>query len=594
MISPMNFNTFDDIVHNKLFAIPDYQRDYAWKKSSVETLLDDIVVLADRNGEDGDSVHFVGSIVTVDFDEDVSGATKHIFESKSIKNMDKVNVIDGQQRLTTLSLLLMVIRDVAKERSYTIEQDFSELIDTRKKDAGGNFIPVLNHAKENTALAYRSYLYGGQHIFDKRKIGAKNIVATYEICLERVRRECDKARNSEMYLNVLRDQIVYQLNFVLIHCTGISNAFQIFESLNSTGLPLTPAELMKSLVMSKYTSPDVGLSKWDEIVNLTSEDDIVAFLAQYLFCLKKHRVQKSEIYPSYKEMLKASGSVTLLLESLKAYAAVYHELRSPSATLKCSGILLDFKDLSQEQAYVPLMAAGCRFGVESKDFEKVANAILIFCVRHNVCSLSTNKLDAIFSEALKLIDKDDSTAADIEEFFKKHRPDDEAFKTAFESLTFDYSAKPQRVARTYLRRIEEKQRGSNQPLKISRGDLSAEHIIPKSADLDTLRGWLGDKIDEKDFDFDIDTFTENTVKSIGNLVLLFKPENSSAGNNSYADKVEVYNKELIDKEGNKRGVPRETFKLIDQLLSDYPDKFDDICVAKRAKQLAELACLAWA
>ena len=73
-----------------------------------------------------------------------------------------------------------------------------------------------------------------------------------------------------MYLNVLRDQIVYQLNFVLIHCTGISNAFQIFESLNSTGLPLTPAELMKSLVMSKYTSPDVGLSKWDEIVNLTS------------------------------------------------------------------------------------------------------------------------------------------------------------------------------------------------------------------------------------------------------------------------------------------------------------------------------------
>ena len=128
-------------------------------------------------------------------------------------------------------------------------------------------------------------------------------------------------------------------------------------------------------------------------------------------------------------------------------------------------------------------------------------------MRHNVCSLSTNKLDAIFSEALKLIDKDDSTAADIEEFFKKHRPDDEAFKTAFESLTFDYSAKPQRVARTYLRRIEEKQRGSNQPLKISRGDLSAEHIIPKSADLDTLRGWLGDKIDEKDFDFDIDTFT---------------------------------------------------------------------------------------
>lgn len=593
MISPMNFNTFDDIVHNKLFAIPDYQRDYAWKKSSVETLLDDIIALADRNGEEGRSVHFVGSIVTVDFDEDVSGATKHIFTSKSIKNMDKVNVIDGQQRLTTLSILLMTIRDVAKERDYTIDQDFSELIDTRKKDAEGNYIPVLNHAKKNTALAYRSFLYGEQHKFDKRKLGAKNMVTTYAICLERVKKECDKASNPEMYINVLRDQVVYQLNFVLIHCAGISNAFQIFESLNSTGLPLTPAELMKSLVMSKYTSPDVGLSKWDEIVNLTSEDDIVAFLAQYLFCFNKHRIQKSEIYPSYKEMLK-TRSVTDLLDSLKEYATVYHELRSPSATLKCSDILLDFKDLSQEQAYVPLMAAGCRFGVSSKDFEKVANAILVFCVRHNVCSLSTNKLDTIFSEALKLIDKDDSTAADIEKFFKKYRPDDESFKTAFEGLTFDYSAKPQRVARTYLRRIEEKQHGSNQPLKISREDLSAEHIIPKSVDLNTLRGWLGDKIDEKDYDFDIDTFTENTVKSVGNLVLLFKPENSSAGNNSYADKFEVYNKELIDKEGNKRGVPRETFKLIDQLLIDYPDKFDDICVANRAKQLAKLACSAWA
>ena len=80
---------------------------------------------------------------------------------------------------------------------------------------------------------------------------------------------------------------------------------------------------------------------------------------------------------------------------------------------------------------------------------------------------------------------------------------------------------------------------------------------------------------------------------IGNLALLYQPENSHAGNEAYSDKVKVYNQPMKDKGGVPRGVPSKTFRLIEDLIKRYPKEFDEESVKERSKELAKIAVKAW-
>ena len=85
----INFDCLDDITHSTLFAIPDYQRDYSWGTAEVETLLEDIRELLNRNGINGTQKHFCGSIVVIKFDPTVSKNTQGAFQTLKLKNFEK-------------------------------------------------------------------------------------------------------------------------------------------------------------------------------------------------------------------------------------------------------------------------------------------------------------------------------------------------------------------------------------------------------------------------------------------------------------------------------------------------------------------------
>lgn len=80
---------------------------------------------------------------------------------------------------------------------------------------------------------------------------------------------------------------------------------------------------------------------------------------------------------------------------------------------------------------------------------------------------------------------------------------------------------------------------------------------------------------------------------IGNLALLYTPENSSASNKDYLAKRKCYSQAVVDKDGNNRGIPAEVFTLIRELLEDYVDEFTDDSVSDRSKKLAAKAVQAW-
>lgn len=297
-----------------------------------------------------------------------------------------------------------------------------------------------------------------------------------------------------------------------------------------------------------------------------------------------------------KQQVKEDGPQTVMNDFLK-YGEIYAELKRPSASNQSADILNDLDLLGQEQAFVPLLAAGARFGVRTSDFNTIADALLVFIVRHQVCGQSSNKLDKVFSNACEFIKDESKSAEEVSRFFKKNQQKNEDFESYFANLRFEHGCKDQRKARVYLKRIEQKEWGSDQPFSLEDSKLTIEHIMPKQPDRKELVGWIGEsRADEiiQGGQAEIDKFTNDCVKSVGNLALLYAPENASAGNACYAEKLKVYGSPLIDGSGEERGVPKEVFKLIGELVLDYPESFDEGCVIKRAKTLAGKAVLAWA
>lgn len=587
----IEFQNLDDILHNIVLSIPDYQRNYSWTNSEVSTLLEDIKGLYLHNGADGTLDHFCGAIVLVPFDKEVSRNTRDILERKTLRNYNKVSVIDGQQRLSTLSLLLMSIKNYAKDNSLDA-REVDSLILTTRRDEHGECIPIINFSGIEAQDCYRSILSGA---VPKAKANSavcvKRIIDAYNLCHAEVRSLVENAVNPQEAVDCLLEQIQYHLTFVGIFNKDVLDAYQVFESLNSTGLSLTPAEQLKNLLLMKSDKKDRTLSLWEELVETVGEKDLVDFLVQFLFAEEQQRISKEKVYPTFKKMLKAS-SASEVLKKLTDSSLLYRELRRPSAHIPAANTLLDFADFGVKQPYAPMLAAARRFDIETDDFRKIADSILVFTVRHIVCGQSPNRLDPVFGDACRIVVDESKTAEDVVAFFKTHRIDDGLFEEHFAGLKFEHTAKPQRQAKALLRRIEERSHGRDRPLNISRNNLTVEHIIPKQPTMDDISSWLGPEV-VNDPQFSLENFIDQNVKSVGNLALLFGKENTSASNNTYSKKLQTYTTEMKTGEGQGRGVPAEYFVLIQELVENYPTVFDSDSIQERAKDLAVKAVTAW-
>lgn len=592
-MSALEFESFDAVMHNKIVAVPDYQRDYSWSKAELTTLWDDIEALWDRSPFEANASHFIGSIVLIPFDKDLSSCAAALSAEKKLGGFKKYNIIDGQQRISTISILLVSVRDYAASNGIELNEDVNSLLDTKKPDSEGNPIPVLHFSQENTQRCYNSILYGIDAEYDGRKRGARRILAAKRFFDEMIAGLFDGCEDVQDRLNRYVDDILYSLELVEIDCNEDSDAFQIFESLNATGVPLTPAEQVKNLVLMRSGTRDVSLSRWEKIVEDAGEDDFVEFLAQYLFCKKNRRISRKDIYAEFKDEIKEKG-VSDVLDDMRVYGAIFRQLKNPLSGSEAASSLKDLEYLGQRQAYVPLMLAARRFGIKSKDFAAISDALLVFIVRHQVCSQSTNKLDSVFSRTCDCIKDEAKSPGDIISFFRNEQMPDDVFREMFRSLSFPYSGAAQKRARVYLKRMEEKAKGVNAPWRLQDSDLSVEHIMPKQPSIADLNEWIGEEEAEqlRESDPQLDDFSERVIMSIGNLALLFVPENSAASNRSYKEKREHYQTSLLRQDG-ERCVPAETFTLIRDLLDAYPETFAEKDVSDRAGRLADQAVEVW-
>ncbi len=597
----MEFLKITKLLAQDFFAIPDYQRDYEWTNSQNTSLIEDVFsVVREYNNNTN---HFFGAIVTIPYEEDNSVNKCIDFRDFSIVKDNIKHIVDGQQRLTSFSVLIKAIYDLLETETniaQKIKDNYKDMLrglfQGQEYDDKGNPAPriVLNG---NTGKYYNNVILNiTNQSYNAAFKGAKRLKAAYSLFKTEIlsqKAELIKdgiVANEQSFYKRLIDTIRLRLTFVEIECDKSSNAFQVFDSLNGKGLDLTAADRIKNIMMS-WSPKGKGPQKWEALVQQIGEQYLTSFFLSLFFYNCGKRISKNKLPEEFKNTYKISADddFNYFYDDLKESGATYGSLRAARTSKpELNTVLNDFKALQMDQVYVLLFAAAKHYGkasLKTDDFLLFANALLSLLVRMQVCEKSMNKLDTLFSEWINMMKTQSASltvlANKINEKKKDIAPDAD-FRSDFSRFAPTETS----IELFYLKHLEEYERQqAKDRTPVDKNGITVEHIIPQT--LDDLADWYGTTPIPADVR---ENFKENTVESIGNKAILYGDDNTSAGNNNYTDKIKVYTN---GKQGQNQGTPVATFKMIESLLKKYPNQFTHVEVEKRAKALADEAVNIW-
>ena len=288
------------------FVIPVYQRNYDWEQEHCKQLLDDILQCGHS---DKISAHFLGSIVYIHDD---------IYSTSRVKEL---TIIDGQQRLTTITLIWLVIYKLAQklEREELVEEIYESYIVNKREAEKLKLRPTENNDK---AL---NYIINGEADDEYRDYS--QLIENFEYFHSRI-----SEKNIEVVIKGLS-----KLMFVEISLERNKDDPQrIFESLNSTGLELSQADLIRNYILmglrrddqqriyEKYWLPIENLAK-EEITNKSRVSD---FIRDFLTIKNKRIPNKRKVYQEFKKTyeLRSISKLEPVLKDLKKYVKHYNKL----------------------------------------------------------------------------------------------------------------------------------------------------------------------------------------------------------------------------------------------------------------------------
>ena len=402
----------------KRFIIPVYQRNYDWKIQNCKQLYDDLVKVIKNKRKS----HFFGSLVSV---YEPSGRNTEFL------------VIDGQQRLTTVSLLLLAMYNLIKSgivipRDGFLDKQIYEdfLVDKyQPEETRIKLKPVKNDQKAFGKLFYDVNEY----------IMESNLTTNYNYFYERIQKQ-------EITIDELFDAIC-RLEIINITLNNEDNPQLIFESLNSTGLDLSEGDKIRNFILMGLPSKeqDEYYDKyWNRIEEFTKYN-VSSFVRDYLSVKQFAIASQKKIYISFKDYVDRQSIETEdLLKDLLAYAKRYEILLCGGTKNKVLDACIYRLNRLETTVTRPFFLEVLRLYDENKlDISQVAEIFLItenYLFRRTICDLPTNALNKIFLMLHREITRYEGNDVGYVEKFKyallskKERarfPDDDEFSERF-------------------------------------------------------------------------------------------------------------------------------------------------------------------
>ena len=458
-------NIYEILNGNKQFLIPVYQRYYSWDIEQCKRLWNDIVEMQKK----GKAGHFVGSIV-------------NIAEQAMPTGVQKYMIIDGQQRMTTLSLLLLALRD------YAIKNPEDTTINARRIDN-----MLLKNEYESGDERYKLLLTETDRDILMRLVEEKPIpddtrsklLDNYKFFAGKI---ADKElQPAEVYESIGKLQIV---NITLDR--SVDDAQAIFESLNSTGKELSESDLIRNYVLmglepTEQTYVYEHLWRPMELLFVYETQDSVMdrFFRDYL-TMKITRIPKQDrVYEEFKlyHLNCEFSTIRELCQDLLTYAKYYTDMvfkRSSNPALK--SLYEDINDLRMEVSYPFLLKVHNDYAegiISEDDLKLIIRLCISYVFRRSICDIPTNSLNKT-SATLKNEIKPDDYVNSIKAFFVmrndyKEFPDDDKFAAAFVSRDI-YTMRSRNFILSHLENY-----GNKAPIIIE--NYTIEHIMPQNSSL---------------------------------------------------------------------------------------------------------------
>jgi uncharacterized protein with ParB-like and HNH nuclease domain len=498
------------------FAIPVYQRNYDWTLFQCKQLLRDIL---EAGKNDKINAHFIGSIVYVH--DDVYTAS----------GLTELTIIDGQQRLTTITLIYITLYRLAKRaknqmlvnrihKTYLINEFAPDTEKLKLKPTENNKEALTHLLISNDEDEFKGYSRIIENFnYFKTSINEENF--------ETIQKGLAKLIFVDIALDRQRD-----------------NPQRIFESLNSTGLELSQADLIRNYILMglSRTNQDKIYKNYWEVIERNAKDEtlnksrVSDFIRDYLTLKNKEIPNKGDVYAKFKEQHPTTtiDQLEIVLSELKSLVKYYNKLINPKNE--------SHKDIRVQLEYINRLEINVAFPFLMKVYEDYSNSIIdratfvsvlslvqSFTWRRFILGLPTNALNKIFMSLYDKVEEDNYLPSIQKSLLQRSGiqrfPKDTETTNALKKKDV-YNIKPKN--RTYLlERIENYQ--NKEPVLIEgNSEITIEHIYPQIPD----PKWKLE-LGAEEYNF----IKENYLHTIGNLTL--SGNNGKLGNKSFIEKREM-------------------------------------------------------
>lgn len=531
----------------KQMIIPLFQRPYEWGVKEWETLWEDFVEQYECSNEPIAS-HFTGAIVTAPARSTPIGVSKYL-------------VIDGQQRLTTISIFICAIKSLLDQNSTKSRKMQSLLVN--EYDDGLDYYKLLPTQPDRNA--FFELVDSGSAPQESKFSQAFN----FFVSKLKGRDSNDDYFDLDMVLQTLQQR----LTVVAIHLGENDDPYLIFESLNAKGTPLTQADLVRNYLLLRVHANDqqrIYEQYWLPMQAALPGEHLTEFMRQYLM-MRGEKVAKSAVYGVLKQRLLSESpeKVAEELRHMRELSAVYSHIvgisAHPQQNIDASLARLRRWEVATANSFLmKLLELRVSEKIKTDDVVKCISMIESFVVRRAFCGAPTNQLQNLFLVLVK-----NMPDTDILEWLQKSLkafaggrrwPNNDEFKEAF----FKYKAYTQHRDRCkfILECLEE---SFEHKERVSFDDITIEHIMPQTL-TDSWKRELGD---------DFEVVYEKYLHTLGNLTLTgYNPELSN------------FPFEI------KKEILRESKFTISRLVSDS-EIWNGKSIINRAETLFEKAMTIW-
>lgn len=553
---------------SRQFIVPIFQRNYSWQKSQYEQLWFDILRASKFKEKQN---HFIGSIVYIDMGTP-AGRPQQLL------------LIDGQQRLTTISILLCAIKDYVQK--FNLETKLINLAKIKNQFLYNSdeidedrYKLLLNVQDKETYIKLID-----NTIFTVNK-PTTNIIKCYEFFYERIEDFIKQhGQIDEIYAGI------FKLSLVSISLDKDSdNPQMIFESMNSTGKDLSQTDLLRNyLLMDLTPEKQTRLYKtyWKPMEELFGEDIYKNDVNKFDYFIRDFLTLKSDtgyickrnnVYENFKRYyLDNNCEKFAVLKDLFTYAKYYaciDLLQENDDELKL--YWQEFKKLDSHVVY-PFLLKLCddysRQILIKEDFKKILQVVISYLWRRAICEIPTNSLSKTFATLYQAVDKDDYVNSVIKAF---------VFKSSYKRFPSDYEVREKlqtkdiyhfRLRKYLLEALENYYH--KEPIDLNTANYTIEHIMPQNIEHNLLwQQMLGEDWQEVHSLY---------LHTLGNLTIT--GYNAEMSNKSFGEKVNgesgfkhshlKLNESIVQCDvWNKKAIQRRTNILTDIILKiwKYPE-----------------------